>query len=79
MSAYVGSSKNLKDLRGEESAGAKDTPVATESHAMSAIAMHAKDGRDIRTNPATDTKGGQSNGIQRAEANTPRVLVDWKD
>ena len=46
--------------RSEESAGAKENPVATEVHAISTIAMSATDGKDIRTNPVTDTKGGQS-------------------
>ena len=43
--------------RSEESAGAKENPVATEVHATSTMAMSATDGTDIRKNPVTDMKG----------------------
>ena len=48
--------------RSEKSAGAKENPVTMEVHAMSTMAMVATDGKDIRKNPVTDTKGGQSKG-----------------
>ena len=48
--------------RSEKSAGAKENPVTMEVLAMSTMAMVATDGKDIRKNPVTDTKGGQSKG-----------------